>query len=84
MDILFKMKDALTLQMLHDASETVAMGSDQHPLSLLDLRNNLFVPERQRPGDGVLEALTAGELLLAQLAVTPILEATVHVTERTR
>lgn len=44
----------LTLEMLDDASETVAMGSNQHPLSLFDLRDNLLIPVRQSPGDSVL------------------------------
>lgn len=83
MGILLKMMDTLTLQMLHDASETVTMGSNQHPLSLLDLWNNLFIPERQCPSDGILEALTAGELVLGQVAITAILEANINVTKST-
>lgn len=59
--------------MLDDASETVAVGSNQHPLSLFDLWNDFFVPEGQSPGDGVLEALTAGKLVLCQVGVTPVL-----------
>lgn len=59
--------------MLHDAPQAVSMGSDQDSLSLLDLRNNLFVPERKSPGNGVLKAFTAGELVLCQISVTPVL-----------
>ena len=65
---------SLTLKVLDDASETVAMGSNQHPLSFFDLRNDLFVPERQSPGDGVLETLTAGKLVLCQVGVTAVLQ----------
>lgn len=65
---------SLTLQVLDDAPETVAMGSNQHPLSLFDLWNDLFVPEGQCPGDGVLETLTAGKLFLGQVGVTPVLQ----------
>lgn len=64
---------SLTLEVLHDAPQTVSMSSDQDPLSLLDLRYNLFVPERESPGNGVLKAFTAGELVLCQISVTPIL-----------
>lgn len=60
--------------MLHDASETVAVGSNQHPLSLFDLGNDLLIPEGQRPGDGVLQTLTAGELVLGQVSVTAVLQ----------
>lgn len=64
----------LTLEMLDDASETVAMSSNQHPLSVFDLWNNLFIPERQCPGDGVLQTLTGGQLVLRQVGVTPVLQ----------
>lgn len=63
----------LTLEVLHNAPQTVSMGSDQDPLSLLNLRYNLFVPERKSPGNGVLKAFTAGELVLCQISITPIL-----------
>lgn len=65
---------SLTLKMLDDAPETVAMGSNQHPLSLFDLWNDLFVPEGQSPGNGVLETLTAGKLVLCQVGITPVLQ----------
>ncbi len=65
---------SLTLEVLDNAPETVAMGSDQHPLSLFDLRNDLFVPEGQCSGDGVLETLTAGKLVLRQVGITPVLQ----------
>ncbi len=60
--------------MLDDAPQTVAMGSNQHPLSLHDLWNDLIVPEGQRSGDGVLETLTAGKLVLGQVSITPVLQ----------
>jgi len=65
---------SLTLEMLDDAPETVAVGSDQHPLSLFDLWNDLFVPEGQSPGDGVLEALATGKLVLRQVGITAVLQ----------
>lgn len=64
----------LTLKMLHDASETVPVGSNQHPLSLFDLGNDLLIPEGQCPGDGVFQTLTAGELVLGQVGVTAVLQ----------
>lgn len=60
--------------MLHDASKAVAVGSDQHPLSLFDLRNNLLIPEGQRSSDGVLQTLTAGELVLSQVGIAAVLQ----------
>lgn len=63
--------------MLHDASQAVAVGSDQHPLPLFDLRNNLLIPEGQRSGDGVLQTLTAGELVLSQVSIAPVLQSKV-------
>lgn len=60
--------------MLHNASETVAVGGNQHPLSFFNLGNDLLIPEGQRPGDGVLQTLTAGELVLGQVGVTAVLQ----------
>lgn len=65
---------SLTFEMLHDASQAVAVSSDQHPLPLFDLRNNLLVPEGQRSGDGVFQTLAAGELVLSQVSVAPVLQ----------
>lgn len=65
---------SLTLKMLHNASKAVAVGSDQHPFPLFDLRNNLFVPEGQCSGDGVLQTLTAGELVLSQVGIAAVLQ----------
>lgn len=64
----------LTLEMLHNASQAVAVGSDQHPLSLFDLRNNLLIPEGQCSSDGVLQTLTAGELVLSQVSIAAVLQ----------
>ena len=50
------------------------MGGDQNPLALLDLGDDLVVPEGQSAGDGVLEALTGGELVLRQVTVATILQ----------
>lgn len=65
---------SLTLEMLDNAPETVAMGSNQHPFSLFDLWNDFVVPERQRPGDGVLETLTGWKLVIREVSITPVLE----------
>lgn len=64
----------LTLQVLDDPSQTVSMGGDQHPLSLLDLRSDLLVPEGQRPCNGVLKALTGWKLVVSQVCITTILQ----------
>lgn len=67
-------KMSLTFEMLDNAPETVTMSSNQHPFSIFDLGDNLFIPEGQSPGDGVLETLTAGELVLRQVGITPVLQ----------
>lgn len=59
--------------MLHNTPQAVAMGSNQHPLALFDLRNNLVIPERQGTGNGVLQALAGGQLVLAQVCITAVL-----------
>jgi len=64
--------------MLDDPSETVAMGSDQNPLALLDLGDDLFVPEGQSASDGVLEALAGGELVLRHITIATILQHNHH------
>lgn len=61
----------LTLKMLDDAAETVSVGSNEHILSCLDFRDDDFIPERQRAGDGVLQRLTGGEFSKLQILVTP-------------
>lgn len=72
------MKTLFTLEVLDDAPEAVAMGSNKHPLPLLDLWDDLFVPEGQSPGDGVLEALAGRQLVLRQVRVTPVLQRTTN------
>lgn len=57
--------------MLDDATETVAVGSNDDVLSGLDFRDNDFVPERQGAGNGVLQRLTGGELTWLQVLVAP-------------
>lgn len=64
----------LTLQVLDNATETVAMGSNQHPLSFFDLWHDLLVPERKCPSNGVLKTLTARELVLCQVSITSVLQ----------
>lgn len=64
---------SLTFKMLYDATETVAMGSNQHPLSVFDLWNDLVVPEGQRSRNGVLQTLTGWKLIVCQVSITPIL-----------
>lgn len=67
---------SLTFKVFDDASKTVTMCSNQNSLSLFYLRNNLFIPERQSPGDCVLETFTAGQLVLCQVGITPVLQGT--------
>lgn len=59
--------------MLHNPPQTVAMGSNEDPLPLFDLRGDHIVPVWQRPGDGVFEALAGRKLLLSQVGVATIL-----------
>lgn len=63
----------LTLQVLDDAPETVAVGGDEHPLALFDLRDDLVVPEGQSAGDRVLQALARRELVLRQVGIATVL-----------
>lgn len=60
--------------MLDDAPETVAMGGDQHPFPLFDLWDDLLLPEGQCSGDGILQTLTAGQLVVGQVSITAILQ----------
>lgn len=60
--------------MLDDAPETVAMGGNQHPFPLFDLWDDLLLPEGQRSGDGILQTLTAGQLVISQVSITSILK----------
>lgn len=62
--------------MLDDATEAVAMGSDDNVLSRLNFRGDDIIPERQGAGDGVFQWLTGGELTRFQILVTPGLEVT--------
>lgn len=68
------LRRSLTLQVFDDSSQAVAMGSDENPLPLLDLRNDFLVPEGQSSSDSVLQALTRGQLVLRQVAVTTVLQ----------
>lgn len=67
-------KYGLTFQVLDDAAQAVAMGSDEHPLASLDLGGDLLIPEGQRPGNGVLQAFTGGQLPRLQPCVPAVLE----------
>lgn len=60
--------------MLNNPPQTVSMGSNEHPLPLFDLRGDLLVPERQRPCDGVLEALAGRKLVLGQVCIATVLQ----------
>lgn len=64
---------SLTLEMLDDAPQAVAMSGDKDPFSFLDLGNNFLVPERKCPGNGVLETFAAGKLIPRQVTITPVL-----------
>ena len=57
--------------MLDDATETVAVGSDNHVLAGLDLGSDDVVPVGQGAGDGVLQGLTGGQLAWLQPLVAP-------------
>lgn len=57
--------------MLDDATETVAVGSDNDILSSLDFWGNDFIPEGQRAGDGVLQRLAGWQLTWLQVLVAP-------------
>ena len=57
--------------MLDDATETVAVGSDDHVLAGLDLGGDDVVPVGQGAGDGVLQGLTGGQLAGLQPLVAP-------------
>lgn len=63
-----------TFQVLYNTPEAVAMGSNQHPLALLDLRHDLFIPERKSTSNGVLQAFTRRKLVLSQVSITPVLQ----------
>lgn len=63
-----------TLQVLNNPSQTVSMSSDEHSLPLFDLRGDLFIPEGQRPRDGVLQALAGRKLVLSQVCIATILQ----------
>lgn len=63
-----------TLQVLNNPPQAVSMGSDEHPLSLFDLRGDLLVPVGQRPCDGVLKALAGRKLVLGQVCIATILQ----------
>lgn len=62
--------------MLDNATEAVAVGSDDNVLSRLDFRGDDIIPERQGAGDGVFQRLTCGELTGLQILVAPGLEVT--------
>lgn len=64
----------VTFQVFDDAPQAVAMGSNEDPLALLDLRGDLFVPEGQRPGNGVLQTLTGRKLVRGQVGIATILQ----------
>lgn len=64
----------LTLQVLDDAPETVAVGGDEHSLALFDLRGDLIVPEGQSAGDRVLQALARRQLVLSQVGIATVLQ----------
>lgn len=61
----------LTVQVLDDAAETVAVGGDDDVLPGFDLGGDDVVPEGQGPGDGVLQGLTGGQLTWLQVLVAP-------------
>lgn len=50
------------------------MGCNKDSLALLDLWDNFLIPEGQGPGNGVLQALTCGQLVLCQVSIATILQ----------
>lgn len=60
----------LTLQVLHDSTEAVAVSCDDDVLPCFDFRSNDVVPERQGTCDGVLQRLTRRKLTGLQALVT--------------
>lgn len=63
--------EVLTLQVLDDATETVAMGCDDDVLASFDLWNDDIVPVGQCACNGVLQALAGGQLSGLQAFVAP-------------
>lgn len=60
--------------MLNNATETIAMGSNDHPLAFLDLWNNFLIPEGQSPSNCVFQALTGRQLVFSEISIAAILE----------
>lgn len=62
-----------TFQVLDNSSKAVSMGGNKDPLPFLDLRDDFIIPEWQSSGNGVLQTLTAWELVLRQISIAAIL-----------
>lgn len=59
--------------MLNDATETIAMGSNEHSLAFLNLWNNFLIPEGQSPSNGIFQALTGRQLIFSEVSIAAIL-----------
>lgn len=49
------------------------MGSNKDSFALFNLWDDFLIPERQSPGNGVLQALTCWQLVLCQVSIATIL-----------
>ena len=56
------------LKLHHEGAQRVAVGGDKNALAALELRLDLLLEVRPRAGDGVLQALGVGEVLLRHVA----------------
>ena len=61
-----------TIEILDQCSQAIAVCSDDDFLAALNRWHDHFVPVRQKPSDGVLEALRARELRRTQSSVARI------------
>lgn len=69
-----KRSHMLTLKVLDNATETVAMGSNQHPLPFFDLWSYFIIPKRKSPSNGVFQTLTTWKLVFCQISITSVLQ----------
>ena len=58
------------------------MGSNKDSLALFDLWDDFLVPERQSPGNRVLQALARRQLVLRQVSVATVLGGTATLTQQ--
>src|SRR5438093_1590248 len=75
-----------TVEVFHERPQAVAMGGHEDPASGANLGGDVRVPERQEPGDRVLERLRPRYLRRHEVGVSPIVagEARIVLFERWR